>query len=87
MRPHWRKSLHKSPHKPWPSALNGPEAPAQRSERTGTDAEGPRANLFGPALFGKSAQALLRIVAGGDGGEIFNGFGNAAPIVEADLAQ
>src|SRR5215472_727455 len=79
MRPHRRK--------PWPPALNAPKAPAPRSERAGTDAEGPRASLFGRPLFGESAQALLRILASGDGGEIFNGAGNAAPIVEADLAQ
>src|SRR5262249_1024242 len=87
MRPLWRKSLHKSPHKPWPSALNGPEAPAQRSERTGTDAEGPRANLFGPALFGKSTQALLRILAGGNGGEVIDSAGDAASVIRADWAQ
>jgi hypothetical protein len=45
-----------------------------------------RRDLSGAAPFGERAQPFLRFVTGSDGGEVFDGTQNAAPIVEVDLA-
>src|ERR1700687_5025476 len=41
--------------------------------------------LFRAALFGKCAEPLLCGVGGGNVAKVFDGIGNAAPIVEIDL--